>query len=333
MGLAEHPGGSKIPEFEKYLKELRLRLRLKPEQSDEVVEELRGHLLQEYEDRCRLGSAPARAIMESLDELGTCDHLAEQLTTANRWTQLQARNEWLVLAGICILLTLVAAYRWWPQPRDLTVQLPGWNWVAPTRPTPPVAQPRVGTAETIRKMEDAIGRATPRLPLKEFLQQTLSDNGLAFRVHPSVNARSRDDGTLEVDAWPYPAARLRTALDLSLERHQLGWTVEDGIVIVGDLEETAGRHYRQNYRVNLESTESPELIETLKKMAGPGTWNGNSRRNQGRGEMATLNDLLIVRNRREIHQEVNYLLNRLGVAWDATSPTTAVFSNGKGANQ
>lgn len=324
---------AEIPEFEQYLDRVQQHLGLSAEENLEVVEELRGHLHQQYQELLRQGHPVSHAISDCLEQMGNGDHLANRLTTANRWTQLRARNEWFLFAAICLILGLVMVFQWWPRPRDLTVQFPELGLME-AEPSPSSIITPSDPQQSLRQLESPIGQRIPAgLSLSSFLDRALGQNGLAYRIdHQSLLGQGRE-AVPPMGAWHHPESRLRTVLDLILNQRELGWELQDGIVMVQSLSHQQRGHSRAHYQVPLSEHEWESLITVIRETVEPDSWEEAGQSGSDRGQILHFGKQIIVKNNLQVHQQLSRLLDRLEVPWKSTGLANQGILSGSGGRQ
>lgn len=248
-------------EFEIYLSLLSRFLRLKPEQRDEIADELRDHLQQRLDELTRAGMPREDAVQRALEEFGDASELAAHFTRIARERKRRLIMRFTMGSIAATAAAILVAMAFWP--RMPAVDMP----VAANAQQPPQQAPPEEKSET----DEAAGKEIQLLGLEfvELARRNPRDVAVEEKLDEPVELKFVD--TPLEDALQYIAEAMsvdilvsndaahalqelitvvlnhtdiaaRTALELVLERYGLTFAVRDGFVWVL-LQDQADRYY------------------------------------------------------------------------------------------
>ena len=101
-------------DFELYLSLLGKLLKLRPEQSDSIRDELRDHLEQRLEELAATGLDRPRAIRQALDEFGDAALLAEEFSRLARERRRRRIVRWTLAGSVAAAVAILVTFAFWP---------------------------------------------------------------------------------------------------------------------------------------------------------------------------------------------------------------------------
>jgi len=254
-------GTASMPEseFELYLSLLSRFLRLNPTQRVEISDELRDHLEQRLEELSARGLSREQAIHTALEEFGDAAELAQHFTRAAqvRRRRLIMRCTYGTAAALAAGLLIAAAF--WPStpqgpaPSHAVAQDAAIGGGAGGAPDAIGAA--AGVADDNQRVEAALAKRLPQVsyvevPLVDVLKSLEDKLDLDILIDEPALA----DESIALDvAVTFKVARTqltgRAVLELILERHQLGFTIRDGLLMVTTLQKSGEALDIQVYNV------------------------------------------------------------------------------------
>jgi hypothetical protein len=246
------------PTFDAYLAHLSRALWRRPEQSAVVTDELRDHLEERLAELLEGGMPHDDAVRAALDELGDTASLAAEFNSVTR--DLQKR--WIMryasvslAAGVMLLLVTMA---FWPETPTAPLAPRATAQDTPVKETPNGKEKEKAAAKAKASSKEENNAKTERLlagsrTKADFSDVTLKDfldyvQDMA-QVQIYVESKKLEEIGVTLDApinLRLASVRLDMMLELVLRNLDLGYYVDDGIVIVTSKEDL---HTRTEVRV------------------------------------------------------------------------------------
>lgn len=244
-------------EFEIYLSVLSRLLKLTPEQTASIEDELRDHLEERFEELVRSGVERDDAIKQALDEFGDASGLAVNLTRVSQ----KPIRRWVIGSSIVSAVALLVAATVFLTSEPDGVSLPGTSSaVAQTQPETPqpvdpqslLLDPQPDDLELAQlsepcsidfpedfPLEDALSFLAEQHKVPIILDPLIVQDGIVTPDQPvNVPALGRlvEDGDANPSsAWPYQQS-LAQVLDVMLRELDLTWEVRDRILTVTSID-------------------------------------------------------------------------------------------------
>ncbi|MHC4878536.1 MAG: permease prefix domain 1-containing protein [Planctomycetota bacterium] len=325
-------------EFEIYLSVLSRLLKLTPEQTAAISDELRDHLEERFEELVRSGLDRDEAIQQALDEFGDASGLAVNLTKVSQ----KPIRRWLIGSTVVTAVTLLVGLSAFLTSEPDVTTLPG--------PAAALAQDQSGTPQAIDPqtllldpqpddlelaqlsnpcpiispldipLQDALAQLSrehevpiilDRLAIEEFgynIDEPLSVPRLGF---PSNESDSESDAA-RAQHWPHQVT-LAQALDVILEELELTWIVRNGIITVTsvDAANDPSRMFSRSYNIQplIRAGISPQTLSDVLTSNTNAMWEEID--GEGGRLINLLGNVLTIRQTFPAHREIRKLLFKL----------------------
>ena len=320
-------------EFEIYLSVLSRLLKLTPEQTASIEDELRDHLEERFEELVRSGVERDEAIKQALDEFGDASGLAVDLTRVSQ----KPIRRWVIGSSIVTAAALLIAATVFLMSEPDAASLPGAT-TAVAQSQPEASQsidpqslfldPQPDDLELAQLSEPCSINFPEDAPLQDvvdylarqhnvpiILDPLMLLDGVVTRDQP-VNAPSlgrpeNADDVEESSNWPHDFT-LAQVLNVILAELDLTWQVRDRIVIVTtvDIANDPSKPMIRSYDIEpLTRTgiSSETIVEAI---------HGNTNAmweavDGGGGDVVVVGDVLTIRQTYHAQQEIRRLLLKL----------------------
>lgn len=149
------------------------------------------------------------------------------------------------------------------------------------------------------------------LQLIECLNYLGKTSGIDLWIDTEGISREGQSANLEVEVTlKLPGRRLETLLNLLLQRHDLGWLIEDDVLKITTRareENTLEVRSRDISTFRTRGVELEDLMETLETSIAPDSWGETG----GPGSLRLLGNHLVIRQTQRNHREIERLLSEL----------------------
>jgi len=326
-------------EFEIYLSVLSRLLKLTPEQTASIEDELRDHLEERFEELVRSGVERDEAIKQALDEFGDASGLAVNLTRVSQ----KPIRRWVIGSSIvsaaALLISATAFLMFEPDAASLPGATPAVAQTQPESPQPIASQsllldPQPDDLELAQLSEPSVLSFRPDIPLEEAMSHLADQHKVPIVLDPlmllegivtpdqplNVPLLGRSEKTAEAEpspGWPHELT-LSQVLNVMLVELDLTWYVQDGIIIVTtvDIANDPSKFLTTSYDIEpliRTGISSESIIETIKENTNA-MWqeiDGTG------GEILVVGDILTVRQTYHAQQEIRRLLFKLAQPGDS----------------
>ncbi len=331
-------------EFEIYLSVLSRLLKLTPEQTAAISDELRDHLEERFEELVRTGLDRDDAITQALDEFGDASGLAVNLTKVSQ----KPIRRWVIGSTAVTAVALLVGLSAFLTSKPDGPGLPG--------PSEAVAQSETGERPQIDPQSLLLGVQPDDLALKQLfepshlnapedapLQDALAQLAHQHSVPIIIDRVAIEDIGYTVDEplivpplgrpldapndtdpdkessenWPHTVTLAQT-LDVMLDELNLTWTVRNGIITVTTVEAAEEQTSTQSYNIQplLDAGIAPDTLSTVLMENTNTNW---AELDGDGGTLSLLENVLTVRQSYQAHRAVRNLLFKLarpeGTPW------------------
>lgn len=303
-------------EFELYLSLMSKLLRLGPEQTESIADELRDHFDERFVSLCRQGVPREEAIRQALDEFGDAAGLATDFTQLAR-----VRRRRLVMRCTLATVLLGAAALFVVQaltPPNAVVNGPPLAQAQGAGDAPvgaleipePPAPTTIDPATLVpQPLAEKLTWEFTDMPLNEMLAEFSERVGMPILI----DEVALTDSGVPIDE-PVTDGLFDLAAYLLLDRLsallELGWYVDDGIIVVTS-EEEAKYHLTLRSHIFTDLREKgyePDVLIQLMQTVTEGPWEDIDGIG---GTLTRVGDVIFVRQSDRMHREVSALLQAL----------------------
>ncbi len=317
-------------EFEIYLSVLSRLLKLTPEQTASIEDELRDHLEERFEELVRSGVERDEAIKQALDEFGDASGLAVDLTRVSQ----KPIRRWVIGSSIVTAAALLIAATVFLMSEPDPANLPGATTaVAQTRPETPqpidlqslLLDPQPDDLEIPQLSEPCSIDFPADAPLQDVVDYLAKQHNVPIILDPlmlldgvvtpdqPVNAprlgRPEKADTAEGSSiWPHDVT-LAQVLNVMFVELDLTWVVRDRIIVVTtvDIANDPSKLMIRSYDIEpmiRTGISSEAIVETIKANTNA-MWDETDGTG---GEILVVGDVLTIRQTYHAQQEIRRLL-------------------------
>ena len=308
-------------DFELYLSLLGKLLKLNPEQTASIRDELRDHLEERLEELAAAGVDKPAAIRQALDEFGDAASLADEFAKLAQQRRRRRMLRWTLAGSMMTAAAVLLTFAFWPiegtgptpvfvQADDVAVDVAPQQSVAPQRDlfldvTPQTVDRAAFVPEPLTKPNGEEGLLTTIAELPTLLRES----GVTVIIdEPRLN-----DESIQTDqrSWLLGSGEpLYLVLDRALAVDGLDWFWDRGVLHISTLDHCTNRLSTRQHVVRdlLQMMSGDELIDVIQASAGHEDLSPWLDHHGTGGTLVLVDDVLSVRQTRRGHLEVEALL-------------------------